>query len=79
MVKVFPFVFVSWSNFGFVVTFPTAPHTEVTEKGEIKYLKVVCENVHKLMAYVEEMASGNTVPGAVNNQKVQDDVLILSA
>jgi hypothetical protein len=42
----------------FEVTFPTAPHTEVTEKGEIKYSEVVRENVRKLEAYVEEMASG---------------------
>ncbi|KAF8199703.1 fatty acid synthase [Pholiota molesta] len=59
------------------VTFPTAPHTEVTEKGEIKYTEVVRENVRKLEAYVEEMASGDTVSGAVNIQKVQDDVLKL--
>jgi len=61
----------------FEVTFPTAPHTEVTEKGEIKYSEVVRENVRKLEAYVEEMASGDTVSGAVNIQKVQDDVLKL--
>ncbi|KAF4614083.1 hypothetical protein D9613_007929 [Agrocybe pediades] len=59
------------------VTFPTAPHTEVTDKGEIKYSEVVRENVRKLEAYVEEMASGDTVSGAVNIQKVQDDVLKL--
>ncbi|KJA22996.1 hypothetical protein HYPSUDRAFT_201793 [Hypholoma sublateritium FD-334 SS-4] len=59
------------------VTFPTAPHTEVTEKGEIKYSEIVRENVRKLEAYVEEMASGDTVSGAVNIRKVQDDVLRL--
>ena len=53
------------------------PHTEVTEKGKIKYSEVVHENVHKLEAYVEEMASGDTVSGTVNIQKVQDDVLKL--
>ena len=63
--------------FFFQVTFPTAPHTEVTEKGEIKYSEVVRENVRKLEAYVEEMASGDTVSGTVNIQKVQDDVLKL--
>ena len=47
------------------------------EKGEIKYSEVVRENVRKLEAYVEEMASGDTVSGAVNIQKVQDDVLKL--
>ncbi len=31
----------------------------------------------KLEAYVEEMASGDTVSGSVNIQKVQDDVLKL--
>ncbi|KAH0585247.1 hypothetical protein H2248_008491 [Termitomyces sp. 'cryptogamus'] len=59
------------------VTFPTAPHTEVTDKGDIVYSEVVRENVRKLEAYVEEMASGDAVSGAVNIQKVQDDVLKL--
>ncbi|KAG2076495.1 hypothetical protein BDR04DRAFT_694370 [Suillus decipiens] len=58
------------------VTFPTAPHTEVTEKGDIVYSEVVRENVRKLEAYVEEMASGDTI-STVNIQKVQDDVLKL--
>ena len=34
-------------------------------------------SILKLEAYVEEMASGDTVSGAVNIQKVQDDVLKL--
>jgi fatty acid synthase subunit alpha len=40
--------------------FPTAPHTKITEKGEIVYSECNCENVCKLQveAYVEEMASG---------------------
>jgi len=59
------------------VTFPTAPHTIVTEKSEIKYSKVVREKVRKLEAYVGEMASGDNVSGTVNIQKVQDDVLKL--
>ena len=50
---------------------------EVTEKGKIKYSEVVHKNVHKLEAYVKEMASGDTVSGAVNIQKVQDDILKL--
>lgn len=45
--------------------------------GDIVYTEVVRENVRKLEAYVEEMASGDTVSGAVNIQKVQDDVLKL--
>lgn len=59
------------------MTFPTAPHTTVTEKGEIKYSEVVRENVRKLEAYVEEMAQCDTVSGPVNVQKVQDDVMKL--
>lgn len=59
------------------MTFPTAPKTEVTPKGDIVYSEVMRENVRKLEAYVEEMASGNTISDAVNIQKVQDDVLKL--
>jgi fatty acid synthase subunit beta len=39
--------------------------------------EVVHENVRKLEVYVEEMASGDTVSGSINIQKVQDDVLKL--
>jgi fatty acid synthase subunit alpha len=60
-----------------LVTFPTAPHTEVTSKGEIVYTEVMRQNVRKLEAYVEEMARSDTVSGSVNIQKVQDDVLKL--
>ncbi|EUC67012.1 fatty acid synthase subunit alpha, partial [Rhizoctonia solani AG-3 Rhs1AP] len=59
------------------VTFPTAPQTEVNEKGDIIYSEVVREGVRKLEAYVEEMASGDNIPGNVNIQKVHDDVLKL--
>ena len=47
----------------FSVTFPMAPHTEVSAKGDIIYLEVVRENVQKLEAYIEEMASGDTKIG----------------
>ncbi|KAG8716660.1 3-oxoacyl-[acyl-carrier-protein] synthase [Ceratobasidium sp. 394] len=59
------------------VTFPTAPKIEVNEKGDIIYSEVVREGVRKLEAYVEEMASGDNIPGNVNIQKVQDDVVKL--
>ncbi|KAF5337910.1 hypothetical protein D9758_013124 [Tetrapyrgos nigripes] len=59
------------------VTFPTAPHTEVTRQGEIIYTEVIRENVRKLEAYVEEMASSEPVSGQVNIDKVQDDVMKL--
>ncbi|KAH9945014.1 fatty acid synthase [Epithele typhae] len=59
------------------VTFPTAPHTEVTAQGDIVYKEVVRENVRKLEAYVEEMASGDTIVQPTNIQKIQEDVLKL--
>ena len=59
------------------MTFPTAPKTEVTANGDIVYSEIVRENVRKLQAYVEEMASGDTISGIFNIQKVQDDVLKL--
>ncbi|QRW18188.1 fatty acid synthase subunit beta [Rhizoctonia solani] len=59
------------------VTFPTAPKTEVNQKGDIIYSEVVREGVRKLEAYVEEMASGDNIPGNVNIQKVHDDVVKL--
>jgi fatty acid synthase subunit alpha len=65
------------TNYSDLVTFPTAPHTEVNSKGDIVYTEVVRESVRKLEAYVEEMASGDTIPSNVNIQKVQDDVLKL--
>ena len=54
-----------------------APRTEVKANGDIVYTEVVREKVRKLEAYVEEMASGDTVSGTVNIQEVQDDVLKL--
>ena len=59
------------------MTFPTAPHTEVTAQGDIIYKEVVRENVRKLEAYVEEMASGDTIAQPSNIQKIQEDVLKL--
>jgi fatty acid synthase subunit alpha len=60
-----------------LVTFPTAPHTEINEKGEIVYSEVNRENVRKLEAYVEEMASTDHISGSANIQKIQDDVVKL--
>ena len=60
-----------------LVTFPTAPHTEVTAQGDIVYSEVVRKGVRKLEAYVEEMATGGPPPTAVNINKVQEDVLKL--
>jgi fatty acid synthase subunit alpha len=57
--------------------FPTARHTEITEKGEIIYSEVNRENVRKLDAYVEEMVSADQISGSVNIQKIQGDVVKL--
>lgn len=61
----------------FLVTFPTAPHTEVSALGDIVYSEVVREGVRKLEAYVEEMATGGPPPTTMNVDKVQDDILKL--
>ena len=54
------------------MTFPTAPKTEVSPKGDVVYTEVVRENVRKLEAYVEEMATGDAIPD-VDIQKVEED------
>lgn len=56
---------------------PDRSNTSVTAKGDIVYSEVVCENVQRVEAYVEEMASGDTASDVVNIQQVQDDVLKL--
>jgi len=56
---------------------PTAPHTEINEKGEIVYSEVNRENVRKLEVYVEEMASADHISSSANIQKIQDDVVKL--
>jgi hypothetical protein len=68
-------MFITDLFFWFKSDFPyCASHRGYGER-RIKYSEVVCENVRKLEACVEEMASGDTVSGSVNIQKVQDDVL----
>ena len=56
------------------VALPTAPHTEITAKGDIVYTEVLRQNVRKLESYVKEMASGGEVEPAVNLDKVQNDI-----
>lgn len=56
------------------VALPTAPHTEVTAKGDIIYSEIVRKNVRKLESYVKEMASGGEVEPSVNLDKVQNDI-----
>lgn len=56
------------------VALPTAPHTEVSAKGDIIYTEVVRHNVRKLESYVKEMASGGEVEPSINLEKVQSDI-----
>ena len=56
------------------VALPTAPHTEVSAKGDIQYSEVPRQNVRKLESYVKEMASGGEVEPSVNLEKVQSDI-----
>ncbi|WVQ81977.1 hypothetical protein IAT38_004104 [Cryptococcus sp. DSM 104549] len=56
------------------VALPTAPHTEVSAKGDIVYSEISRQNVRKLESYVKEMASGGEVEPAVNLDKVQSDI-----
>ncbi|WVO17734.1 hypothetical protein L204_105432 [Cryptococcus depauperatus] len=56
------------------VALPTAPHTEVSAKGDIVYTEISRQNVRKLESYVKEMASGGEVEHAVNLDKVQSDI-----
>lgn len=57
--------------------FPPRPHKEVTEGGDIVYHEVVRENIRKLEAYMEEMATYGPLPTAVNIDNMQEDVLEL--
>jgi fatty acid synthase subunit alpha len=57
------------------VTSPTAPHAEINEKDEMSYSEGNRENMCKLKAFVEEMASADLIFGLVNIQKIQDDVV----
>ncbi|GAA5878476.1 hypothetical protein JCM8547_005957 [Rhodosporidiobolus lusitaniae] len=57
------------------VTFPTAPKTTVTAKGDIVVEEVNREGVSRLEKYVAEMAAGSKVTvQSVNLDKVQDQV-----
>ena len=60
-----------------LVTFPTAPHTEITEKGEVVYSEVNRKDVRKLEVYIKQMVSADHISDSVNIQKIQDDVVKL--
>ncbi|BGP41220.1 fatty acid synthase alpha subunit Lsd1 [Rhodotorula kratochvilovae] len=57
------------------VTFPTAPKTSITAKGDIVVEEVNREGVSRLEKYVAEMAAGSKVTvQSVNLDKVQEQV-----
>lgn len=56
------------------VALPTAPHTEVSAKGDIQFSEIPRQSVRKLESYVKEMASGGEVEPAHNLEKAQSDI-----
>jgi fatty acid synthase subunit alpha, fungi type len=58
--------FIIWILTLLAVIFSTVFHTEVAAKRDIVYFEVICENVRKLEAYVEEMADRGTVTAPTN-------------
>lgn len=56
------------------VTFPTAPKTVVTLKGEIVYEEVNRVGVSRLERYVSEMAAGSKITAEMNLDKVQESI-----
>jgi len=56
------------------VTFPTAPKTTVTLKGEIVYEEVNRVGVSRLERYVAEMAAGSKITAEMNLDKVQESI-----
>ncbi|PWN49501.1 hypothetical protein IE53DRAFT_363101 [Violaceomyces palustris] len=57
---------------------PTAPHTEIDNRGNVVYTEVKRAGVRKLEAYVKEMAAGSKLVGGISNQvnvdKAQENV-----
>lgn len=56
------------------VTFPTAPKTTVTLKGDIIYEEVNRVGVTRLERYVTEMAAGSKITAEMNLDKVQESI-----
>ncbi|KAK7464197.1 fatty acid synthase alpha subunit Lsd1 [Stygiomarasmius scandens] len=54
------------------VTFPSAPHTKVTSKGDIVYTEAIRENVRKLEAYVKNMTGSEPVSGQAQPEISKD-------
>ncbi|KAG0147001.1 hypothetical protein CROQUDRAFT_91978 [Cronartium quercuum f. sp. fusiforme G11] len=56
------------------ITFPTAPKTTVSVKGDIVYEEVNRVGVSRLERYVAEMAAGSTITAEMNLDKVQESI-----
>lgn len=56
------------------VTFPTAPKTTITAKGDIIYEETNRKGVSRLEKYVAEMAAGSTAQPNVNLDKVHESI-----
>jgi fatty acid synthase subunit alpha len=56
------------------VTYPTAPHTDIDIKGNIKYDEIPRPAVRKLESYVKEMASGSKITEFGSKRQVQGDL-----
>lgn len=56
------------------ITFPTAPKTTVTVKGDIVYEEVNRTGVSRLERYVAEMAAGSKITAEMNLDKVQESI-----
>ncbi|KAJ2724547.1 fatty acid synthase alpha subunit Lsd1 [Coemansia sp. Benny D115] len=56
------------------VDFPTAPHTEVTASGDIKYSEVQRPEERKLLDYVRKMQAGGELTKFSNRQRVEQNL-----
>ncbi|KAJ2398450.1 fatty acid synthase alpha subunit Lsd1 [Coemansia sp. RSA 2603] len=56
------------------VDFPTAPHTEVTASGDIKYSEIQRPNERKLLDYVHNMQAGGELTQFSGRQRVEQNL-----
>ncbi|KAJ2598230.1 fatty acid synthase alpha subunit Lsd1 [Coemansia sp. RSA 1721] len=56
------------------VDFPTAPHTEITANGDIKYSEVQRPAERKLLDYVRNMQAGGELTQFSNRQRVEQNL-----
>ncbi|KAI9292989.1 fatty acid synthase [Neoconidiobolus thromboides FSU 785] len=56
------------------VTFPMAPSTQISEKGDIVYKEIHRPGVRKLAHYVKEMAKGSSLTEFSGRQQIQQNL-----